>query len=157
LEAPPPGAGLTTVISAVPAEEMSALVIAAVSWEALTKVVVRALPFHCTTAPDTKPVPLTVNVNAAPPGAAESGTSLCCGYGIGLFVATATEEKTFARKSTAKTSRVILIERLILGTPLDFRRFLRPWDGIQTGTSPRKFAGILRGRASVILVGGISS
>src|SRR5439155_13134505 len=39
--------------------------IAAVSWVALTNVVVRAAPFHCTVLPLTKPVPVTVSVNAA--------------------------------------------------------------------------------------------
>ena len=47
----------------------------AVNCVALTKLVVSALPFHWTTAPETKPVPLTVRVKAGPPAVAESGLS----------------------------------------------------------------------------------
>lgn len=46
----------------------------AVNCELFTKVVARALPFQFTTDPDTKPVPFTVSVNPAPPGATASGT-----------------------------------------------------------------------------------
>ena len=42
---------------------------------ALTNVVVRAVPFHRTTEPETKPSPLTVSVNAGPPTAALFGDS----------------------------------------------------------------------------------
>jgi hypothetical protein len=41
----------------------------AVTFELDTKVVVRALPFQFTTAPETNPVPFTVRVNVAAPGA----------------------------------------------------------------------------------------
>src|SRR5438552_16680242 len=47
---------------------------AAVTCVPLTKVVVRAAPFHCTTAPETKLLPLTVSVKAAPPAVALFGT-----------------------------------------------------------------------------------
>ena len=47
----------------------------AVNCELLTNVVARALPFQFTTDPETKPVPFTVSVNPAPPGAIASGTS----------------------------------------------------------------------------------
>jgi hypothetical protein len=66
LEVPPPGAGVNTVICAVPATAISEAGIAAVSRVAETNVVVRSDPFHRTTESDTKLVPLTVNVNAAP-------------------------------------------------------------------------------------------
>src|SRR5262245_62120173 len=65
LEVPPPG--FTTLTCAVPAALMSVAGIAAVSWVALTNVVLRAAPFHCTTEPETKLLPLTVSVNAGPP------------------------------------------------------------------------------------------
>ena len=65
LEVPPPG--FTTLTCAVPAAAMSLAGIAAVSCVALTNVVVRAAPFHCTTEPETKLLPLTVSVNAGPP------------------------------------------------------------------------------------------
>jgi len=73
LEVPPPGVGFTTVTAAVPALAISAAVIAAVSCVALTKVVVRALPFHCATELLMKFVPVSVNVNAAPPTPVEVG------------------------------------------------------------------------------------
>jgi hypothetical protein len=47
----------------------------AVSFDVLTNVVGLALPSQCTTDPDTKPVPFTVNVNPAPPGLTASGIS----------------------------------------------------------------------------------
>ena len=64
LEVPPPGAGLTTVTLAVPTLVMSTAEIEAVSWEVETKLVVRDAPFQRTSAPLTRPLPLTVRVNA---------------------------------------------------------------------------------------------
>src|SRR5207237_255466 len=75
LESPPPGAGLETLTDAIPAVAMSAAAIAALSWVLDTGVVVRAAPFHFTTAPATKLVPLTVRVNAGPPEAVLLGDS----------------------------------------------------------------------------------
>src|SRR5271170_8076353 len=69
-DSPPPGAGLDTAISSVPACAISAAVMFALSCVALTKVVVRAPPFHCTTAPFTKLDPVTLNVNPGPPNVA---------------------------------------------------------------------------------------
>src|SRR6267143_5615650 len=74
-EVQPPGAGVTTVICGVPAVATSAAAIAAVSWVALTNVVVRPAPFHCTLAPLTKLLPVTVRVKAAPPTVALGGES----------------------------------------------------------------------------------
>jgi hypothetical protein len=71
LDVPPPGAGVETVTIAVPPAAMSAAVIAACKLVPETNVVARALPFHCTVEADTKLVPVTVNVNAAPPAVAE--------------------------------------------------------------------------------------
>src|SRR5882672_3539491 len=83
-EVPPPGAGLNTVIDAVPAVAMSAAAIAAVSCEDEPKVVVRLPPFHRTTDPLMKFVPPTVSVNAAPPAAADVGVRLVVvGTGFG--------------------------------------------------------------------------
>jgi hypothetical protein len=67
---------------------MSDARIVAVNWAALTKVVARALPFQFTNEPDTKPVPFTVSVNSAPPGAMASGTSgwLISGTGFAVHV-----------------------------------------------------------------------
>jgi len=48
-------------------------VIAAVNCVALTTVVVRAVPFHCAVVPLPNPLPVSVNVNAAPPAVALVG------------------------------------------------------------------------------------
>jgi len=70
-----PGDGFTTVMGTVPVAAISAALIEAVTRVLLTKLVVRGEPFHRTTAPFTKPVPLTVSVNADPPAAALLGES----------------------------------------------------------------------------------
>ncbi len=74
-EVPPPGAGFVTVTVAVPAVVISAAVIAAVNCVAFTNVVVLAAPLNFTTDVDTKPVPFTVRVKAAPPAVALVGES----------------------------------------------------------------------------------
>ena len=76
MEVPPPGVGLKTVTLAVPAAAMSAATIEAVSWVEEAYVVVRFVPFHLTTDPEMKLVPLTVNVNAEPPAVADEGLRL---------------------------------------------------------------------------------
>ena len=68
-------AGFVTVTLVVPAVAISVAVIAADSCDGLTKVVFFTTPLNFTTAPDTKPVPFTVNVNADPPAAALEGES----------------------------------------------------------------------------------
>jgi hypothetical protein len=75
-EVPPPGAGLKTVTLAVPADVISAAVIAALTWEEETKVVVRLAPFHFTTLVEVKLPPLIVRVKAEPPAIAEDGERL---------------------------------------------------------------------------------
>ena len=72
-DVPPPGDGFVTVTVAEPAVAISAAVIAAVTCVALTKVVVLAAPLNFTTDVDTKPVPFTVRVKAAPPAVALVG------------------------------------------------------------------------------------
>jgi len=69
----PPEPGFVTVTVAVPAVAISAAVIAAVNCVALTNVVVLAAPLNFTTDADTKPVPFTVRVKAAPPAVALVG------------------------------------------------------------------------------------
>jgi hypothetical protein len=76
LDVPPPGEELTAVTLAVPAEAMSAAVIAAVNCVLLTKVVVRLDPFHRIVELLRKLVPFTVSVNAAPPATMEVGLRL---------------------------------------------------------------------------------
>ena len=82
-DAPPPGVGFTTVIDKLPAPATSDAGIAAVTWVLLTKVVVRFVPLTCTIEPETKLLPVTVNVNPALPAvtldgemAARAGTGL---------------------------------------------------------------------------------
>jgi hypothetical protein len=65
--------GFRTVTLAAVAASMFAASTCAVSWVALTKVVASAEPFHCTVAPETKPLPLTVRLKAGLPAAAEFG------------------------------------------------------------------------------------
>ena len=75
MDVPPPGAGVNTVTVGVPAAAMSVDGMAAVSWVAETNVVARAAPFHRTTEPATKSVPVTVSVNPASPATAAVGFS----------------------------------------------------------------------------------
>jgi hypothetical protein len=74
-EVPPPGAGLNTVTWSVPADAMSAALIAARSCVPLPYVVVRFVPFQFTTEPFTNPFPFTVRVKAPLPAVAEEGDS----------------------------------------------------------------------------------
>jgi hypothetical protein len=71
VDGPPPGKGLNTVIETVPAVVMSAAGTDAVTSVVLTTVVTRAAPFHSTTVPVSKLVPVTVRVKAALPAIAE--------------------------------------------------------------------------------------
>ena len=66
---------INTVILAVPGAAIKFAGTAAVNWALLTKVVVNPVLFHCTTAVEVKPAPLTVSVKAGPPAVAESGLS----------------------------------------------------------------------------------
>lgn len=85
-DVPPPGAGLVTVTFGVPAAAMSAAVIDAVICVALTNVVAFAAPLKFTTEVETKFVPFTVSVNAAPPAVAVVGAIVVIA-GTGLFTA----------------------------------------------------------------------
>src|SRR5262249_59498964 len=66
-EVPPPGAGVTTVMLAVPAAAMSLARMAAVTCVALTKLVVRGLPLTRTTELVVKLVPVAVRGKAEGP------------------------------------------------------------------------------------------
>ena len=65
LDVPP--AAVCTVTDAVPILAIKPAGNAALSSVELPKLVARALPFHSTVFPETKLLPLTVNVNALPP------------------------------------------------------------------------------------------
>jgi hypothetical protein len=76
LELPPPGAGLKTVITGVPATATSVAVICALNWEELINVVLWSLPLKRTSELLRKPVPLTVSVNPLAPAIAVVGARL---------------------------------------------------------------------------------
>jgi len=84
-DVPPPGAAFVTVTFAVLAVAISAAVIATVNWVALTNVMVLAAPLNFTTDVDTKPVPFTVRVKAAPPAVALVG-EIDVSVGAGLLM-----------------------------------------------------------------------
>ena len=91
-DVPPPGAGLVTVTMAVPAVAMSAAVIMAVTFVAFTKVLVRLDPFQFTIDVETKLVPVTVRVKAAPPAVVLLGESaVAVGLGLSTVNVTALE------------------------------------------------------------------
>jgi len=70
----PPPAGFVTVTFTVPAEAISAARIVATIWVLVTEEgVIAGFDPKFTVAPATKPVPIRVNVKAAPPTAAEAG------------------------------------------------------------------------------------
>lgn len=69
-------AGFWTVMLAVPAVAIREAGTDADNCAPLTKLVASAAPFHWTAAPDTKPDPLTVRVNAAPAAVACPGLRL---------------------------------------------------------------------------------
>ncbi|MGA2723439.1 MAG: hypothetical protein ABSG79_13635 [Bryobacteraceae bacterium] len=73
-EVTPPGS--TTAILTVPAEAIRPASTDAVNCVALTNVVGSVVPLHCTTAPETNPLPFTVSVKAAPPAGATFGLRL---------------------------------------------------------------------------------
>ena len=72
---PPPGAGLLTETFNVRAVAICAAVTETVSCVALTKIVVPAVPLRFTTEEETKFVPFTVSVKAAPPASVLAGES----------------------------------------------------------------------------------
>ncbi len=91
---------LTAVMLALPALAIKLAGTAAVNCAELTNVVVSAVPFHCTVAPERKPVPLTVNVNPAPPAVAEVGLRLVI-VGVGALMGNATAVDGVPDKLTA--------------------------------------------------------
>lgn len=80
---PPPGLGLFTVIECEPADAMLVAGTFACSCPWLMNVVANELPSKSMVEVERKPVPLTVSVNAEPPGAIELGTSGCVRNGTG--------------------------------------------------------------------------
>jgi hypothetical protein len=84
-DVPPPGDGVDTLTCAVPAVATSPAEIDACNWVELTNVVARFEPFHLTTEPEMKLLPVTVSVNAAAPASVRSGESaLTTGAGLNV-------------------------------------------------------------------------
>lgn len=75
-EVPPPGARLKTVIEIVPPFTRSAAGTVAVNWVLLTNIVASAAPFHLTTVPLTKLLPVTVSAKAPESAVAEMGVTI---------------------------------------------------------------------------------
>src|SRR5262245_66075782 len=86
LQVPRAGPGSITVLCLHDAPPISVARIAAVTCVALTKVVVRGAPFQFATEPETKLLPLTVRVKAAPPAVALLGAKVVS-TGTGFVVA----------------------------------------------------------------------
>jgi hypothetical protein len=87
-DVPPPGAGVRTLMAAVPAAATSVAGIVALSSVGLTRVVGRAAPFHRTIDDATKPDPLTVSENPAPPALTllgERPVTVGAGFRTGRF------------------------------------------------------------------------
>src|SRR4030095_16804589 len=80
---PPPGAGLKTVTEAGPAVATSLAGMSARSSVGPTTVVSRATPFHRTTDPGTKWLPVTVSVRPAPAASVRVGL-IALSEGTGL-------------------------------------------------------------------------
>lgn len=74
-----------TVTLALPPLAISAAITVAVNCVLLTNVVVSPVPFHCTVAPERKPVPLTVSMKSDPPAFAEVGLRLLM-VGVGILI-----------------------------------------------------------------------
>jgi hypothetical protein len=84
-EVPPPGVGLNTVTSAVPAVAIMKAATGAVTCVGPTKVVTRSCPFHWTTELALKFVPFTVKVKPGSPAILLSGSMLVI-VGTGLLM-----------------------------------------------------------------------
>jgi hypothetical protein len=99
VEVPPVAPGVVTVMGTAPALAIWAAEIGTVNCVVLLKVTVRGVVLHfAVVAPDTKPVPFTVSVNAAPPAATELGLRL-------VTVGTAARAVADARNNAVKATR----------------------------------------------------
>lgn len=102
-EAPPPGCGLLTFISSVPAVVRSVAGSDTVSWVSLTYVVVRGLPFTVVTTPETKFVPVIVTFVLAEPISVAAGARVVT-VGIGLSTCSVVAVLPFAVTVEVRTA-----------------------------------------------------
>src|SRR4051794_30904086 len=84
--------GFCTVTFAVPAALVNVESIKAVTWVELRNPVAIGDPFQFTTEPDTKPEPVTVSWNAAPPATADGGLRLEMTGAFGVLMVKAAGE-----------------------------------------------------------------
>jgi len=112
-DTPPPGAEFNTVTAAVPPTAISMAGTTAVSCVPLTTVVASATPFHFTTVPATKFVPVSVSVKPAPPAFAVVGESIAR-TGCGLDVTPVPESNRVCGLSKASSVNVTVALRMPL-------------------------------------------
>ncbi len=98
-DVPPPGAGLKTVIEAVPGDATFEAGTFATSLLELINAVCSGIPSHFTTEVGTNPVPLKVKVRSGEPGSTLVGTSGWYSIGIGLADCARSVEETRTIKS----------------------------------------------------------
>src|SRR5579871_1997163 len=111
LEAPPPGAGLTTVTAAVPGVAMSEAGTVAVNSVCETKVVVSGLPFQSTVELERKALPLTTRVKAGPPVPVLLGLMIeSTGAGLSMVKVSALEVVAFWTTVTLAVPAVAMSE-----------------------------------------------
>ena len=73
MDVPPPGAGVKTVMAAVPALTTLPAGTVAFSWVLFIKMVESAIPFHCTTEVLAKLLPMQINVRVTAPEMTDTG------------------------------------------------------------------------------------
>jgi hypothetical protein len=113
-DVPPPGAGFTTVIEAVPGVAIRAAVTVAASCVDETNVVASAVAFHFTVEVEMKFVPFTINVNCGPPAVAQVGLSDVV-VGAGLLIVKVTILVSLPLLHV--TLRVTLYVPVVVGVP----------------------------------------
>ena len=114
-DVPPPGVGVNTTTVAVPGLAIRLAGTLVVIWLVLRKVVTSAFPFHSTSEPGEKLLPVTVKVNAVPPACAVVGDiALRDGFGK-LICCWQAGSKTMPTKRAQKFKPGLRRKSLILG------------------------------------------
>lgn len=99
-DVPPPGEEVNTVTVDVPGFAIRLAGTLVVIWLTLRKVVTSGLPFHSTSEPGEKLLPVTVKVNAVPPACAVVGDmALSDGFGKLICCSQAGSRTTASRKA----------------------------------------------------------
>lgn len=116
LDVAPEHVGFTTVTEAVPAVAISAAGTVAVTCVAEPNVVTSALPFQFTVEPETKLVPLTVNVNGPPPAVAQVGFRALI-VGLALTVITSVALAVLQGVPPLLAVMITLVVPAVVGVP----------------------------------------